>query len=378
MGNPFLYSESIEKGGFCNRIKEQADLKQMADNGQHVLLFADRRMGKTLLIKKILNDLPDSDYIKIYIDLWPTFDEKDFLELYATELSKAVHSTYEKIVHFIKKFLSDFAPSIKLSTGKHFAVTFSRQINAKSGVEIDRLLNLPNDIANRQNKKAIIVFDEFQQILDYPTDMIERKLRSVSQFHDKTAYFFLGSKKSLLFKIFNSKNRPFYQSTLSYPIDIIPTKDWIDFIQSRFKKENKEISEDIIKSLCDLTKGHPFYTQILCHMLWEKTPKDTMATIDHLNEALSSVLQREDHAYNNLWGSLAQNQKRLLTALAKQDSNKNLYSSSFVQEARINSSAALHKALKALEQKDLILKKDDLYFIADHFFEFWLEQKFNL
>ena len=63
------------------------------------------------------------------------------------------------------------------------------------------MLVAPAEIAVRGNRKVVVVFDEFQQILEYGGGMVERRLRSIIQNHEDVSYIFLGSRKHLIQKV---------------------------------------------------------------------------------------------------------------------------------------------------------------------------------
>ncbi len=71
----------------------------------------------------------------------------------------------------------------------------------------------------KANKKcAVVVFDEFQEILGINSDHIERSMRGIIQSHKNTAYVFMGSRRHLMHKIFNDPERPFYKSGRMFPL----------------------------------------------------------------------------------------------------------------------------------------------------------------
>jgi uncharacterized protein len=62
------------------------------------------------------------------------------------------------------------------------------------GPAIEEVLDIPEKIAAKRGLGVVMVFDEFQQILEYGGDLAERKLRSAIQNHRHVAYIFLGSR----------------------------------------------------------------------------------------------------------------------------------------------------------------------------------------
>ncbi len=69
----------------------------------------------------------------------------------------------------------------------------------------------------------------------------------------------------------------------------------------------KKINQSSIRSICEQTQGHPFYTQHLCHALWELCKPRAAVTEELIQDALRLLLLREHYAYSTLWESLAMN-----------------------------------------------------------------------
>lgn len=57
MINPFQYGGIVGPEAFCNRAQELHDLKRAATNGDRLLIYAERRLGKTSLVKHVLDSL---------------------------------------------------------------------------------------------------------------------------------------------------------------------------------------------------------------------------------------------------------------------------------------------------------------------------------
>ena len=45
-----------------------------AHNGDRLLVYAERRMGKTFLVKWVIDDPAGDEYLPVYVDLWTTHD----------------------------------------------------------------------------------------------------------------------------------------------------------------------------------------------------------------------------------------------------------------------------------------------------------------
>lgn len=81
--------EFVTGESFCNRKKEQQDLIYYAKNSQNVLLYSHRRMGKTSLLHEVIHRLNKMKpkINSVYIDLYGTLDENDFINSILTSLT---------------------------------------------------------------------------------------------------------------------------------------------------------------------------------------------------------------------------------------------------------------------------------------------------
>ena len=137
---------------------------------------------------------------------------------------------------------------------------------------------MPQKIATRRKRQIVIVFDEFQEITTLKLP-IERSLRAKIQHHDKVAYCFMGSKRHLLDELFLDKNKPLYRIAKSMPLEKIPAEKFNLFIHSRFKSVDMVIEGDVIEQILKITACHPYYTQQLCHEIFNISFSETLFTL---------------------------------------------------------------------------------------------------
>src|SRR6266480_985861 len=127
------------------------------------------------------------------------------------------------------------------------------------------------------------------------------------------------------------KNRPLYRAGGHYPLGPIAEKEWQPLIREHFVAAHKRIDERAIHEVCRLTQGHPFYTQHLCHALWELCEPGSEATENLVGAAVQVLLEREGYAYTTLWESLTIPQKRLLKGLAAEPGRVKVFAGEFVR-----------------------------------------------
>ncbi len=375
MRNPFQYGGVVSGESFCNRTKEAQDLRRSVENAEKLFVYSERRLGKTSLIRKVLAELPEEQYLTIYIDLWPTDGETSFVLACAKAFSEAMNSSVDKLLHTAKTFFSRLVPAVTTNDEGRPVVTFGFDQKRPDVPLLEEVLAMPAKVGQKEGKRVVVVFDEFQQILEYESDVVERLLRSSIQHQTDVAYIFCGSRKHLIRKMFMDSQRPMYRSGAHYPLGLIDESHWQKFIAEKFVITGKRISTETISSLCALTEGHPFYTQHLCHPLWELCEEGEEVSSEMISQATKLLLDRESYAFMNLWDSLSRNSRRLLKGVAAEGSGVRVFSSEFLRKYRLGSSSNAQRAVELLLKKDIIDKEESGIVIPDRFFRLWINSK---
>ncbi len=377
MKNPFKYGEIVAEESFCNRETEQRELKEHMESGQNVLVLSERRMGKTSLLRVIMDEMTEADYSCAYIDLLPTENRVDFAERLAKSFAETLQSPVENILKTVKDWFSGFrfTPEYDTATDSiSFSVNFQGNENK---LELDKVLAVPEKISERRETGVIVVFDEIQQIKQYPDDFVERKLRSVIQHHPDVTYIFLGSRRHVVEDMFLEQSSPFYRSSKTYPLEPIAGDDWIPFLQKHFQAGERKVTVEFLEDICELTEGHPYYTQHLCSVIWGLTEPGDILDDELLQAAMERILSEEDYTYTSIIESLTTNQRKLLIALAEEEKESpKIYSENFRNKHRLGNSSTVDTAKKALLKRGLLDVEEKNVFIVDRFFKRWICRRY--
>ncbi len=159
--NPFEYGGVVSGEGFCNREKERADLSSAIRNREKLFVFSERRFGKTSLIRSVLAHLPRKRTLAAYIDLW--------------------------------QFFSSLAPSVTVNEEGRPEISFGVTRRGHLSAALDEVLETPARIAAKGEQDVVIVFDEFQQILEYGDDRVEKSSAASSRTTKTSHTFFLAA-----------------------------------------------------------------------------------------------------------------------------------------------------------------------------------------
>jgi hypothetical protein len=135
--------------------------------------------------------------------------------------------------------------------------------------------------------------------------------------------------------------------------------------------------ESVIRTVFELTQGHPFYTQHLCYVLWELAEEGVPVSEVKLKQAVDIVLDREGYAYTTLWESLTANQRRFLKGLALEPVGVRTFASAFTRRYGLRSASNAQRAAAALIEKDVIEPTNGSYMVADRFLAIWIRRELS-
>lgn len=376
MPNPFSYGGIVTGKQFCNRIQEMDDLVRAGLNGEKLFIHGERRIGKTSLLKKVMAKFSDKKVISVLINVWKCVDAADFVNVCASGFAEAEGSA--GIMKRVRKLFDGLSPAVTISDDGRPSLTFERSAGKLSSDQLENVLKASWKIADsNRDKRLVVIFDEFQQVRLLGDDRIERLLRSVVQERSDIAWFFCGSRAHLIKQMFLDSGSPLYRSAGHYPIKAIKDEHWIPFISGKFRFTGRDISSTVTKKLLEITSGHPFYTQLLCSSLWDICEPESVISDDMLEQALNTLLERENSTYHTLWDSLPEQSKRMLRAIAFENPLKSPYSGEVLRNYGFTSPSSAGRAIEYLISHDLITKcRGGGYIIIDRFLGLWCRKNF--
>ena len=372
MKNPFVYGETVSGEHFCNRVIEIDELVADIKNGVNVIIFSPRRYGKTSLIMRVLEEAVAEGLLTFYVDLYPAINKQKFVEIYANAISAGLPGKVSGIAKKLKEYLPRIIPKVVVDDqSMRFEFEFDRTANISP--HIDDLLEAVKKASDQNKKDAVVVFDEFQEIVNFDGNEIERKMRSTFQTHRNVSYIFMGSKTHLMRDIFNNPNRPFYKSGKHFPLRKIEPEELGAFAKEKYLAGGIEVAENEINEILNISECHPYYFQMLSHVLWEICQEAGVITQQRVEEAVNILISRESSAYIALWEGLTINQKNLMCALAWEE-HPEVFSKKFLEKYSLGASSSIQKALKKLLRQDLVQQCNGSYIILDPFLKRWIRR----
>ena len=370
--NPFRYGALALDEAFTDREDEIEELEGDIRNGQDVLLFAPRRYGKSSLVWRVAQRLVKKRVLVAQVDLMTTPTR----ERLAEKLAKTIYEDVASPLFRAKERLRVFqhlriTPTIVVDPDDgSFGFTFEAGRTPEDLDEtLERLLELPGRLGAERERQAVLILDEFQEIVDIDR-ALPKLLRAVFQQQPEVAHVYLGSKRHMMQRIFNDEQEPFWRSAKKVELGPIAPEPFAVFITQRFAATGRRIAPEVVDRVLATTGGHPYATQELCYFLWEETPGRQAATAARLDAALAKVLRSEHTHFSLLWDRAASAQKVVLQALAREPGRP--LSQDYGRRHRLPSASSTQKALEALERDELVGRDHGRAWIAEPFLAEWI------
>jgi len=361
MDNPFKFSGVVEEPAFCNREKEQKELRQYIESSQNVLLYSHRRCGKSSLILKIFKGLKNVK--PVYIDLYGTTRTEEFIASFLRGIS-AVESQMNRLIKMIREGVRSIGVNFSVDpiTGLPTALpVFNRAVEDRT---IDEIFAIIEDLSKK--KKMVVAFDEFQEVAAYGGNAFEKRLRKSIQRHERISYIFAGSQRHLITEMFNDRNRAFYMLATSYPLGKIKTIHYVDWINRLYRKANRRIKDRLIEDVIERCENHPMYVQEFFFNIW----MEEELSFNLLDKVERRIVEKRIPEYSYVWDSLTLNQRRALKLIAG-TAGKNMFAAENLDRFGFRAASQVTAALSNLEKAG-ILDKNKGWRIHDPFFKRWL------
>lgn len=376
MDIPFIYGRLAEKESFIDRVEDRRELKNFLRHGINIILVSPRRWGKSSLVKTSMEELAvEEPKTKIcFMDASKIHTEEEFYNKFASIVIQGVSSSLEHKLSDLVSFINRFTPSITIASDPLNSVEVNLKINpVKDSPE--KILQLPEKIAEAKGFKVIICIDEFQQLANLPTwKRLEPMLRAEWQLQHRTTYCLYGSKMHMMRDIFNKASSPFFKFGQLMNLKRITKEYWIPYIVSNFEKTGKSITAQQAEELCERMQYNSWYVQQYCFFVWSHTEK--AVTQEILDEQLQLVLDTNEDLFLTEMDMLTPTQIGLLKAIASGE--KHFNAKDVVEKYGLGQPQSITRNKKVLAEKDLVEKHLSTFTFVDPVFELWLKREYGI
>lgn len=369
MHNPFPITNYRGPKYFCDRNTELSILLDAFNNQRPIVVHAIRRIGKTGLIHHFHHHLKKKKVITIYLDVLDTQDDASFVNKLIQACIAAVETKKEGILTRLTKYFSRLRPTI---TFDPYSGMPEIELSLDSPKDIGHSLTALAQMLGNIGKPIQIAIDEFQQITQYPSTVIDASIRSQFQKMTNVHFLFSGSQRQLLLGLFSDNKKALFSSSQLMGLSYIDPQLYQAFIQKTFHKVGLIIREEASEEIVNWTYNHTFYTQYVCNRLFDHSFKSIrLKEIEMIKKA---IFREYEITFLNYKRLLSSNQWKVVRGIARSESISSL-NGAFLRANELAESSG-RQALKALLDKEIIYEvlsaEGSVYRVYDPFFSRWL------
>src|SRR6476646_10241676 len=362
--NPFVYSHPLSPDDIIDRERETRALLVNAVGGHYTRLYAPRKYGKTSLLQRALRDGErEEGLIPVRVDLYRVGSLADVTvrleRAYARHLKGAVRS---RVDEFLQR------TGIGLSLGVT-GISARIQLDPKADPlpALHALLDLPLRLEQTGGYRALIAFDEFQDVGKVPN--LDGLLRSHIQYHgDVASYVFAGSEPGLMEQLFEDRDRPLYGSAVPMRLGRLAPDDVGAYVAARFEETGRSVG-DALGPLLLAAGGHPQRAMLLAHRLLAVVGAGEAATLEDWTAAHEAALAELEAEFDAEWRHLDTSSQKTLRSLLEGDGSP--YRGDILRRLALTKDM-VRKALPRLAASALIERHGDRHEVVDPLFAEWI------
>jgi len=362
--NPFVYSRPVAPEEVVDRDEETERLLELAAGGHYARLYAPRKFGKTSLLGRVLYQGEKAEgFIPVHVDLYGVLSVADMAvrieRAYAKHLKGAVR---KRVDAFLR------STGLGLSLGAYgISARLHLDPRADPLPALHSLLDLPLRLEAGGGFRALIVFDEFQDITK--VQGMDALLRAHIQYQgDVASYIFSGSEQGMMEQLFGDKDRPLYGSAVPVRLGPLPNADLAAHVTRRFAETGKDAG-DAINPLLATARGHPQRAIQLAHWLWEATSDGETATFATWEETFETVLTELQPEFDARWRSFDTSEQKALRAVIAGEGSPLRVG---VLERLDAEKTTIYNALQRLARTADVAREGRGWQIVDPLFEVWI------
>ncbi|PID56383.1 hypothetical protein CSB45_11920 [candidate division KSB3 bacterium] len=294
-GNPVVSDEKL-----IGRKRLVRDIERVLEHpSTHaIVLYGQRRIGKTsVLLHLEHNLLRRHEYLPVYVDV-----------------QEYVYANIS-----VESMLYGIAQKIALQT--HSRLPQKRRFDPQG--HFFRDIFVPVILSFGKRRGLVVLFDEFDMLKSHgSSSTYYLVLRSIRDWFNKTnalqCVFVLGRHPAdlspdllALFKSFPARR-----------ISLLTQEESLTIVRQSELDGSLAWTEDASKLVWYWTRGHPFFTQLLCCEVWDicqsraEPLRPPPVGVDDVKEALKLALERSDNQFQWLWNSFSSAERLVTAAIA--------------------------------------------------------------
>jgi len=272
----FPTDDPVEPDLLIGRASDVEDLASRLEAGTHVVLAGPRRTGKSTVALAALSRIQTDGLYTAHVDLWDYEDLASLTKALAQSIvanrgpvAKALDRARESGRELRELLPTGAIATLRTHLGEDVELAWSTPSSTKpSRAALGATIALAQRIAERDEKRIVLFFDEFQDIASSPhrfgdPDVLSKQLRAQLQRSPLVSVLFAGSMEHLMRDLFGPARRALSQFGNFHELSPILPSEWEEGIAVRYCELHVPAADGAISEIVELGEGHPRTTMLI-------------------------------------------------------------------------------------------------------------------
>ncbi len=313
----FPTDHPLDPGTMIGRTSDVDRIAMALVGGGNIVLAGPRRTGKTTVADAALVACQSDGAYVAKTDLFECADTGALAHLLSLELlanRPLLRRAMREAVAAGRNVLEALRVSATIRARQDLGDDIEMSLDLARAEEdpagaFDAALRLGQRLAEHDEKRVVVFFDEFQDISSGrfgDADTVTRKIRAVFQRSPDVSVLFAGSIEHLMRDLFAPSERALSQFGSFHELTPITAQEWADGISERLASDGTAITNDGLARLVDLGEGHPRATMLIAQQVHAQALEELSHEIDHatvvvaLDRAMSSEQLRHQQQLDRI------------------------------------------------------------------------------
>jgi tetratricopeptide (TPR) repeat protein len=301
--NPYIAGRALhQRSGFFGRddILRLVETDLRAPDRNVIVLFGQRRIGKTSILLQLEQALPNPPFVAVHFDL---------MDRARQPLGRVLHDIAATLADDLDIEIA--GPEVFDDDGHYFRQQFLPELYRQLGPE----------------RRAVLLFDEFD-VLDVAA---EERLPDTAAARAFFLYLRQLMEEPQLGFVFVVDRRAedlsidvkaTFKAARYKRVSVLSPADTQALIRLAEQQGSLQFATGTVERIMVLTAGHPYLTQLFCQILWDHAHADqpeATPTIDPamVEATVPQVLEAGQHAFEWIWDGLPPAERVIFAAIAE-------------------------------------------------------------
>ena len=278
-------------GKLIGRRSDLEELTSQLADGLHQIVAAPRRTGKSTVCEATVAALRRRRFYTVSVSLFKHTNATALAEALAQE-TLANRSALRRLVERVRSLPSRALTGRSLTTVLRVkselgdAVEIALEPSRKRRDPLQELslaLELPQRIAERDDRQLILFIDELQQLTSGAygdPEQVTQRLREALHDSPRVTCLFAGSVEHLMRDMFSNERRALYQFGGFHELSPIVGDEWRQGLRERFAQDDCTVDEEALERIVASGEGHPRSTMLIAQQVHHASVEEGVRHID--------------------------------------------------------------------------------------------------